>query len=126
MTHYSISAMNEQGLEQDASWELIPIKSIIFDNGMIKKAKEITIDLKSKGIKVFPKINIKSQGFTLYKWDGVNKNISLNVALDPISIKKYKTLNMIDYYEVVQGRHRVVSSLYQDYTQIPAYIIPNE
>ena len=107
MTHYSISAINEQGLEQDASWELIPIKSIMFDNGMIKKAKEMTIDLKSKGIKVFPKTNIKSQGFALYKWDGVNKNISLNVALDPISIKKYKTLNMIDYYELLLSKNLI-------------------
>ena len=124
MTHYSVSAINEKGLEQNASWDLISIKSIIFDNGMIKKAKEMTIDLKSKKIKVFPKTNIKSQGFDLYKWNEVNKNISSNVALDPISIKKYKTLNGIDYYEVVQGRHRVVSSLYQDYTQIPAFILP--
>jgi hypothetical protein len=120
MAHYSISAINEKGLEQDALWELIFIKSIIFDKGMIKKAKEMIIDLKSKKIKVFPKTNIKSQGFDLYKWDEVNINISSNIALDPINIKKY---NETDYYEVIQGRHRVVSSLYNGHTQIPAFIL---
>jgi len=121
MDHYSISAINEKGLEQDALWELISIKSIIFDKGMIKKAKEMTIDFGSKKIKVFPKTNIKSQGFDLYKWDEVNINISSNIALDPINIKKY---NETDYYEVIQGRHRVVSSLYNGHTQIPAFILP--
>ena len=123
MAHYSISDINEKGLEQDALWELISIKSIIFDTGMIKKAKEMIIDFGNKGIKVFPKKNIKSQGFDLYKWDEVNINISSNIALDPINIKKYKTLNETDYYEVIQGRHRVVSSLYNGHTQIPAFII---
>ena len=126
MTHYYISDINEQGLEQNALWELIPIKSIVFDDGMIKKAKEMSIYLKNQGIKVFPKTNIKSQGLDLYKWDEVNKNISSNVAIDPISIKKYKKINMIDYYEVVQGRHRVVSSLYNDFNEIPAVIISND
>ena len=97
----------------------IPIQNIIFDRGMIESSKEKGVKL--SGIKFFPNNNPKSQGFKLNKWDNVYNDIENGIDLDPIKLKKYNQ----DYYEVIDGRHRVVSSLKYSYIFIPAVILVN-
>uniref|UniRef100_A0A6C0IWC6 ParB/Sulfiredoxin domain-containing protein n=1 Tax=viral metagenome TaxID=1070528 RepID=A0A6C0IWC6_9ZZZZ len=97
----------------------VSIQNIIFDKGMIETSKEKGVKL--SGIKIFPTNNPKSQGFKLNKWDNVYNDIENKIDLDPIKLKKYNK----DYYEVIDGRHRVVTSLKYGYIFIPAVILAN-
>lgn len=97
----------------------IDIQNIIFDRGMIETSKEKEVKL--IGIKIFPNNNLKSQGFKLNKWDNVYIDIENKIDLDPIILKKYNQY----FYEVIDGRHRVVASLKYGYNSIPAIILSN-
>lgn len=113
---YTVNNINEIGQKQNMNFVFIEINKIIFDSGMENKLKEMcNIKGINLGIKTLPNI----QGFNLHKFDSVYKNILNNISLDPIIIKSYKNTN---YYIIIQGRHRVVASLYYGYNYIPSFI----
>ena len=110
--NYTVAKISENGTKQKKNWILISVKQILYDSGMRKKIKEICND-KGKGTK-----GLKG-GFSLHKWETVWKEISENIPLDPIIVKKYKNT---DYYEVINGRHRATASLCAGLNYVPAFI----
>ena len=50
MTHYNVSKKTEQGIDQPNNWQIIRIDQLIFDKGMIAKAKKKAYSLKNKSI----------------------------------------------------------------------------
>ena len=114
LTYYTKSSVKENGMKND-NFILIPIQKILFDLGMKQKVNE-TCDDKAKQYKI--KI-LKRDPLPLNKWNTVLSDVQKKIPLDPIIAKQFKeTL----YYEVVNGRHRVVSSLYEGYTHVPVII----
>ena len=113
--HYTVADKKENGIHNDP-YRLIPIENILFDQGMVKKVNEVcSAAAKEKGIKV-----LQRERFPLFKWDSVLKNIKDSKPLDPIKVKQFKETK---YYEVIEGRHRVVVSLSVDFTHVPVILI---
>ena len=115
--HYPVADKKENGIQND-HFRLIPIQNILFDQGMTKKVNEVCGDIAKKvGIKL-----LKRDQLPLLKWDKVLKDIKNKTPLDPITVERFKKT---DYYEVIQGRHRVVASLHENYTHVPVILIKN-
>ena len=115
ITHYPVAEVKETGVKNN-HFRYIPIQNILFDQGMTKKVNEVCADIAKKvGIKV-----LKRDQLPLLKWDNVLKDIKNKAPLDPITVKRFKKT---DYYEVIQGRHRVVASLHENYTHVPVILI---
>lgn len=113
--HYPVADKKENGIQND-HFLLISIQNILFDQGMVKKVNEVCADIAKKvGIKV-----LKRDQLPLLKWDNVLKDIKNKTPLDPIKVKRFKKTN---YYEVIQGRHRVVTSLHEEYTHVPVILL---
>ena len=113
--HYTVADKKANGKNNDI-YRFIPIENILFDRGRVKKVNEVCSGAaKQKGIKV-----LQQNGFPLSKWDSVLKNIKDCKPLDPIIVKQFKKTN---YYEVIDGRHRSVVSLYENFTHVPVIII---
>lgn len=93
----------------------ISLSYILLDRGMKKKVDELCPE-KAKKHKL--KVLKNDKSFDL-------KNEKLNTLeskdiFEPIKIKGYKNTQ---YYEIIDGRHRYVYSLQNDYTSIPCIII---
>ena len=115
ITYYKVADKKANGKNNDL-FRFIPIENILFDRGMVKKVNEVCSGAaKQKGIKV-----LQRNGFSLSKWDSVLKNIKDCKPLDPIIVKQFKKTK---YYEVIDGRHRAVVSLYEHFTHVPVIII---
>ena len=113
--HYPVADKKENGIQYDHIL-LISIQNILFDQGMIKKVNEVCADIAKKvGIKI-----LKKDSLPLLKWEKVLKDIKNKTPLDPITLKRFKKTN---YYEVIQGRHRVVTSLHEEYTHVPFILL---
>ena len=121
MTHYNVSKKTEQGIDQPNNWQIIRIDQLIFDKGMIAKAKKEGLLLKK--ITVFPKTNSKWNSLPLNKWDQVEQVFLSKKELYPIKIRFYTKIAEKDYYEVIDGRHRTLASLRLGYEYIPSIII---
>ena len=113
---YTVANINEIGQNQNMNFILIEINKILFDPGMKKKVKELC---NMRGFELGIKSAQNMEGFDLNKFDVVYKNINDNMPLDPVMIKQYKQTK---YYTVIQGRHRIVASLYYGYNYVPAFI----
>ena len=113
--YYPVADKKENGI-QNNHFRLLSIQNILFDQGMTKKVNEVCGDIAKKvGIKL-----LKRDSLPLLKWDNVLKDIKNKTPLDPITVKRFKKT---DYYEVIQGRHRVVASLHEKYTHVPVILI---
>ena len=110
LTHYEISDVKQNGTKND-HFKFIPVNLILFDLGMKLKVDEVCGDkAKQEKIKI-----LKREAFPLYKYENVLQDIQNKKALDPITVKPYKNTK---FYEVIDGRHRVVCSLYEGYTHV--------
>ena len=110
LTHYQISNVKQNGTKND-HFKLISLHRILFDLGMKLKVDEVCSETaKQEKIKI-----LKREAFPLYKYENVLQDIQNKKALDPIIVKQYKHTN---FYEVIDGRHRVVCSLYEGYTHV--------
>ena len=110
--------------------QLIPIRKIIYDLGMINKIKEIC----KFRIKTPPptlKITRKWAG-NLGRWDpqkmwddevipGVWDDIQNERPLDPITVER-KVVGGDEYYEVIDGRHWARASLCAGFDFVPAFV----
>ena len=115
ITHYKVAGKKANGNHNEPN-HLIPIENILFDRGMVNKVNKVCNEVaKEKNIKV-----LRRDGFSLSKWDTVLKDIKEYKALDPIIGKKFKKSK---YYEVIDGRHRVVVSLYEQFTHVPVIVV---
>ena len=113
--YYPVADMKENGVK-NYTFRLIPIENILFDQGMTKKVNEVCSDTaKTVGIKL-----LKRDPLPIYKLDKVLLDFQEEKSLDPIQVNKFKETK---YYEVIQGRHRVVASLYKGFTHVPVIII---
>ncbi len=132
--HYPIAEITVTGQKQNmANVQLIPIRNILYDQGMINKIK--TAD----GRICKPRIRGNAQQATLKilkgwtgplgkwgpkkMWDntvipGVWADIQNKVPLDPIVVKRRDDV----YYEVMDGRHRATASLCAGYDFVPAFV----
>ena len=66
------------------------------------------------------KILKKGISTELYKWDKVEKDFKEKKEMDPIKVKRFKDTR---YYNIIDGRHRCMLSLFFEYTHIPANIL---
>ena len=113
--YYPVADVKENGIKND-TFRLIPIEIILFDQGMTKKVNEVCSDTAKKmSIKL-----LKRDPIPIYKFEKVIKDIQEEKPLDPITLKRFKETK---YYEVIQGRHRVVASLHDGFTHVPSIII---
>ena len=116
ITHYPISTTKENG-EENNNITYIPLDNIILDKGMSNKGKEkCDTILKNKKVKIL-KNGISTE---LYKWDKVEKDFKEKKEMDPIKVKRFKDTR---YYNIIDGRHRCMLSLFFEYTHIPANIL---
>jgi len=114
--HYIISDTKQNG-EKHKEIIIIQLNLILLDKSMSSFIRENFDDkMKNKGYKLLKNDNASP----LYKWEKVLKDITDNIALDPIKVKPFK---MTKYYEIIDGRHRFVSSIFNDYTHIPCIIL---
>ena len=115
ITHYPVADVKENGVKND-HFRYVPIQNILFDQGMTKKVNEVCSDTaKTVGIKL-----LKRDPLPIYKLDKVLLDFQEEKSLDPIQVKKFKETK---YYEVIQGRTRVVASLHEGFTHVPVIII---
>ena len=115
ITHYPVADVKENGVKND-HFRYIPIQNILFDQGMTEKVNEVCSDnAKKVGIKL-----LKRDPLPIYKFDKVLSDIQEEKPLDPIVVKRFKETK---FYEVVQGRTRVIASLYEGLTHVPSIII---
>ena len=113
--HYLVSDTKQNG-QKNPNFVIIDVKDIILDRSMFLFIKHNFDDkVKNKGFKVIKNDN----SLPLNKWESVKNDIENHKALDPIKIKQFKTTK---YYEIIDGRHRYVSSIYNDFTHIPCII----
>lgn len=113
--HYLVSDTKQNG-QKNPNFVIINLKDIILDRSMFLFIKHNFDDkVKNKGFKVIKNDN----SLPLHKWESVKNDIENHKALDPIKIKQFKTTK---YYEIIDGRHRYVSSIYNDFTHIPCII----
>ena len=97
----------------DSEPKLIPINRIIFTQALINA-------IKSRGGKV-PKV-LMSKEFTtpLNRMDIVLNLINEGVTLPPVVVRK---IGSTEYYELIDGRHRVAVAVLLGKTEIPATVI---
>ena len=113
--HYPVADKKENGI-QNKPYRLIPIQNILFDQGMTNKVNEVCGNIAKKvGIKL-----LKRDPLPLLKWDKVFSDLREKTPLDPITVKRFKKTK---YYEVIQGRHRVVVSLHEELTHVPVILL---
>ena len=113
--YFPVADVKENGTKND-TFCLIPIENILFDQGMTKKVTEVCSDTAKKvGIKL-----LKRDPLPIYKLEKVLLDLQEKKPLDPIHVKKFKETK---YYEVIQGRTRVVASLHEGFTHVPVIII---
>lgn len=113
--HYIISDLKQNG-EKHKEIITLQLNHILLDKSMVIFIRQHFDDkMKNKGYKFIKNDN----SLPLHKWEKVLKDITDNIALDPIKVKPFK---MTKYYEIIDGRHRYVSSIYNDYTYIPCVI----
>ena len=113
--HYPVAGKKENGI-QNKPYRLIPIQNILFDQGMTNKVNEVCGNIAKKvGIKL-----LKRDPLPLLKWDKVFSDLRKKTPLDPITVKRFKKTK---YYEVIQGRHRVVASLHEELTHVPVILL---
>jgi hypothetical protein len=95
-----VTSMETNTDDKKRVFRLVPLESIILSLQIISAIK------KNDG-KVFgkPKITQKFAGFLLSRMDEIMK-IKTDDCFPPISVK-IKKIKDIDYYEVIDGRHRV-------------------
>ena len=114
-SHYLVSDTKQNG-QKNPNFVIIDLKNIVLDRSMFLFIKHNFDDkVKNKGFKVIKNDN----SLPLNKWESVKNDIENHKALDPIKIKQFKTTK---YYEIIDGRHRYVSSIYNDFTHIPCII----
>lgn len=112
--HYPVSEYKQNGIKNDLI-TVVPLNLILFDLGMKRKVDEICGDrAKLQKIKI-----LKRESLPLNKYDNVLLDLQNKKPIDPIIVKKYKETK---YYEVIDGRHRVVCSLYEGFSEIPINI----
>ena len=114
ITHYPVADVKENGVKND-NFRYIPIQNILFDQGMTKKVNGVCSDTAKKvGIKL-----LKRDPLPIYKFDKILSDIQGSKPLDPIIVNRFKETK---FYEVIQGRTRVVASLYEGFTHVPSII----
>jgi hypothetical protein len=112
--YYTVSEYKQNGIKNDLI-TVVPLNLILFDLGMKKKVDEICGDrAKLQKIKI-----LKRESLSLNKYDNVLSDFQNKKPMDPVIVQKYKETK---FYEVINGRHRVVCSLYQGFTEIPINI----
>ena len=130
--HYPIAKTTVTSQPQKmADVQLIPIRKIIYDPGMINKIKEIC---KFRIITPPPTLKItRKWAGPLGKWGpqnmydgavipGVWADIQNAKSLDPIVVKRRVQHDGALYYEVMDGRHRATASLCAGYPSVPAFV----
>tara|TARA_B100000902_G_C27253801_1_gene886727 strand:- start:684 stop:1022 length:339 start_codon:yes stop_codon:yes gene_type:complete len=94
---------------------ILPLSKILLDNGMRLKVSELcpskAKDFKLKIIKNDKSLPLNNDKLT---------TIQENTILEPIKVKQFK---LTSYYEVIDGRHRYIYSLNNNYDHIPVIII---
>ena len=114
VTHFVVADVKENGIK-NGDFKKIPIQEILFDLGMKQFVKEHCDDkAKQLNIKI-----LKRDNLPLNRSSTVHTDIQNKKPLDPIVVKKFKETK---YYEVIQGRHRVVISLYEGFTHVPVIV----
>ena len=115
INYYPVADVKENGIKNKI-FRLIPIKNLLFDQGMKKKVDEVCSDTAKKvGIKL-----LKRDPLPINRLEKVLSDFQEKKPLDPIHVKKFKETK---YFEIIQGRTRVVASLYEGYTHVPVFII---
>ena len=113
--HYIISDLKQNG-EKHKEIIILQLNKILLDKSMSSFIRKNCDDkMKNKGYKLLKNDN----SLPLHKLEKVLKDLADNTALDPINVKPFK---MTNYYEIIDGRHRFVSSIYYGYTHIPCVI----
>ena len=132
--HYPIAAITVTEQKQNmANVQLIPIRKIIYDQGMKNKIKVICKS-RIRGNAQEPTLKIlKGWAGPLGKWGpqnmydgavipGVWADIQNAKSLDPIVVKRRVQHDGALYYEVMDGRHRATASLCAGYPSVPAFV----
>ena len=93
----------------------ISLYYILLDRGMKTKVDELCSETAKKH-----KLKVLKNDLSLDLNNGKLKTLESKDIFEPIKIKQFKKTK---YYEVIDGRHRYVYSLQNDYTSIPCIII---
>ena len=87
ITTYKVADKKENGIK-NPPYRLVPIQNILYDQGMVKKVKEVCNDTaKLLNIKI-----VKKNPLLLFKWDKVIATIQEDIPLDPIQVKQFNSL----------------------------------
>lgn len=92
---------------------IIPVDHIIFTKALIEA-------IKSRGGKI-PKVLVSKEYTTpLNRMDAMINLIDEGVELPPIVVKR---VGSTDYYELIDGRHRVAVAILLNQTEVPVITI---
>ena len=97
----------------------IKLKDIVLDSGMVKTIRKSSRPCSAVGNKVL----LRDNSFELSKleqFETILRSDGVDFIFPNIKVKKFKHTK---YYEVIDGRHRVIVSLIKGKTDINAIII---
>ena len=115
-THYSISSLKENG-NPNKDYILIDFNKIILDKSMSTTLTQLCGDkYYGSQLKKFK----NSTSYTMDRIETVKKGFDEDKSFDHIKVSKFKGL---DKYEIIDGRHRYILSLYRGYSHIPCNIV---
>jgi hypothetical protein len=129
MTHYKVLSVSRSSKLGHSKYILVDLSRIILDQGIIRSVKKYggKIPQGSLFSKRFitPLSRMESikepySGYTLVP--STYESMSQGLPLPPIVLKPIIVKNK-QYYIIVDGRHRVASSILKEYTQIPSQIL---
>ena len=114
-THYKIAKVKENGnLNKD--YILIQFNKIILDKSMSIELTKLCGDkYNGTGLKKFKTIKYGN----MEKVNTVKEYFENEKELDPIKVTPF---NSTDKYEIIDGRHRYIMSLYKGYSHIPCNV----
>ena len=114
-THYKVAKLKENGLT-NTNYILINFNKIIVDREMASQITKLCGDKYiGKGIKKFKNSDI----VPMQRIEQVRDYFNTDNGLDPIKVMKYNDTK----YSIIDGRHRYIMSLYNDYTHIPCNVL---
>ena len=112
-------------LSSENGYEIVPINKIIIDKSIVEAVKRYNGKI-PRGILVSKEYTTPLNRMNPLTNDEGNiiipsayYAIRNNIPVPPIILQRYKNT---DHYLIVEGRHRVASSLILGYTNIPAFI----
>tara|TARA_B100000902_G_C27124737_1_gene820499 strand:+ start:212 stop:613 length:402 start_codon:yes stop_codon:yes gene_type:complete len=119
-THYKIAENKQNGMP-NIDYILIEYNKIILDKSMSEELTRLCGDkYNGTGLKKFRDFKTKNYG-DMKRIDIVKNDFENDKGLDPIKVINFNGRD--NRYEIIDGRHRYIISLYKGYTHIPCNLL---